>query len=405
MSDLPIARHTSQPLGQGAQGIAEKVTGHGGESLVLKRLPHSSTAQARIDALVGLDLHSQNPFLAAPTHWSRNSNGEIEHIAPFAEGASLQDDTPRPLPELLEIALHATCQWQVLEDAGLAHGDIAPSNLLISPEGASHWIDFDGMRFPDPDIPAPETIGHRSMLAPELRNGVSSPDMLSDSFAMAVYLNWLLLSRHPVTGLADTPAETDQLMSASIWPERRRMIGADETPIEVLGSDLMTLFDRGFSAHREQRPNAQEWRIALTQALGNTWIHDCGGAFVGEKDAVLCCPYCQASGIKPARNFVAESVLNIDFVDLGIKTTLPLKAGQACILGRQTLSSLPRTVSGQHLRVLWSGNQLILDHIGRNPTLIEHHGDWCILESTQTPDTEPVILKLADHLCRLELRT
>ena len=108
---------------------------------------------------------------------------------------------------------------QILENAGLAHGDIAPSNLLISPDGASHWIDFDGMRFPDPDISAPETIGHRSMLAPELRNGTSSPDMLSDRFAMAVYLNWLLLSRHPVTGLADTPAETDYLMTANIWSE------------------------------------------------------------------------------------------------------------------------------------------------------------------------------------------
>ena len=89
MPSLPIVTSTAQPLGQGAQGIAEKVLGNNGQTLVLKKLPHSPIAETRIAALTSLDLYSQNPFLAAPTQWSTNNN-EIEHIAPFAEGVGLK---------------------------------------------------------------------------------------------------------------------------------------------------------------------------------------------------------------------------------------------------------------------------------------------------------------------------
>ena len=67
MPSLPIVTNTAQPLGQGAQGIAEKVIGNNGQTLVLKKLPHSPIAETRIAALTSLDLYSQNPFLAAPT--------------------------------------------------------------------------------------------------------------------------------------------------------------------------------------------------------------------------------------------------------------------------------------------------------------------------------------------------
>ena len=163
------------------------------------------------------------------------------------------------------------------------------------------------------------------------------------------------------------------------------------------------LFDRGFSTNPKQRPNAKEWRTTLCQALSNTWVHDCGGAFVGEQDSVLLCPYCQASGIKPVRDFVPERNLSIHFADLSMETTVPIKAGQVCIIGRETLPNLTRTISSQHLRVLWSGTELIVRHIGLNSTLIKHQGSWCELESTQVPDTEPINLKLADQACRLEL--
>ena len=423
---------TSHHLTNGGQGSVEVVQDPSGQLLVKKTMEATSGTEQRTQALVTLGQQISSPYIAMPQAWRKTTDGtvdgKVESLAPFVEGVGLEDDPPRSLPELLEIALHGVSQWVLLENLGLAHGDIAPGNILISPDGATHWIDLDGANLPDPHIPPPQTIGQRPMLAPELRDGSQGPDLASDRYSMAVYLNMLLLCRHPVDGLASTPAETDDWMSRDLWPERQRSPESDETPIEALGPTLMDLFDRAFSTHRQGRPSAKEWQLALTQALDTTWVHDCGGAFVGEDPYTLTCPHCGVQGARPPEQIPAANAnvnlpsnvpasapspsagaagqsiqVRLTLPDQGIEETLTLTPPQVLILGRDTIPHLPQTISGKHLHLAWIRHQLTIQHVGRHQSLIDLNGAYVPFTLVTLQPGAIAHLQLADVRAMVEI--
>lgn len=388
---------TKANLGQGGQGSVHLASPLGSPDMqvILKEIGASDTVKRRVAALCQLNLAGLSPYIAGPVDWEEADNSTVLHIAPFAEGVSLEDDHPRPLPELLEIAHHVACQIAILEENGIAHGDIAPSNVLIAPDGATTLIDLDTFASLDPGIPDPLHIGQPPMMAPELRGGGVSPSIESDRFAFAVLLSWLLFGHHPVTDLATNPAETEAQMSRGDWPERRRSRLDGETPIEALGSDLPKLFDAAFSRKPRKRPSADTWRRALAAALDACWIHDCGQAFVADPSTKLC-PWCAGRLVSPG----PDPKLRIVLPDTGRRFSVMLEEGIPIRLGRANLPSLPTTVSSRHLTLTRKGERLHLEHTGRHPTLIDVNGQWHRLEEYEIGTTEMkavnVQLQLAD---------
>ena len=384
-------------LGGGGQGQVHLVhlRDAPNEKLVLKDLRSSTSTLARAEYLSQLNLASLSPAFAAPIVCEDAGNGQIKQLMPFAEGIDLENDQPRTLPQNLEICLEFVSLIQLLEENGIAHGDIAPSNIRIAPDGRVTLIDFDGYLADDPNVPLPDTIGQRPMLAPEQRNNTCErPTRESGYFAMAVYLSMVPTGHYPTDGVAEEPADVDQLMSQGHWPEHDRLPDPDDLPIAALGQELVDLFDRAFSLDPMARPGPDEWRRALVRALHNCWVHDCGQAFVADA-STNACPGCGAAVTIPS----ATAQLKIQLLPNGPRFGVELKDRVPIVLGRSTMSSLPATVSGRHLEILPFQDKLLLRHVGRNPTLIRHQGQWYKLEEAwvDSPSISvPVQLRLAD---------
>jgi serine/threonine protein kinase len=384
-------------LGGGGQGQVHLVhlQKEPNRKLVLKELRSSISALARAEYLCRRNLSALSPAFAAPIVCEDKGDGKILQLIPFAEGVDLESDIERPLPQNLQTCLEFVSLIQLLEENGIVHGDIAPSNICIAPNGQVTLIDLDGYLADDPSVPPPDTVGQWPMLAPEQRNKTcEQPSRESGYFAMAVLNSMILFLRHPTDGLADEPAAVDHYMSLGHWPEHDRLPDPDDLPIAVLGQDLADLFDRGFSLDVKARPGPDEWRRALVRALHNCWVHDCGQAFVAEKTTTSC-PGCGAPVTVPA----TTAQLRIQILPHGPRYGVEVKDRTPIVLGRSTMSGLPHTVSGRHLEILPSGNKLLLRHVGRNPTLIWHQGQWYQLQEVwvDTPSaTTPIQLRLAD---------
>ncbi len=222
--DSIILNPINSMFGQGGQGRVEQValTSDPKIGLVLKRLPMTPEAKERTKALVKFCLPLLSPFLAGPIAANLDGHDEIVHLASLATGNDLENDN-RTFPENMEINLHLACLFTILEEHGIAHGDIAPSNIIITADGSVYLIDFDNFTCADTSVPAPTMAGQAMMLAPEIRLDKQVPTIESDRFAFSILFNMILLRRHPADGQAQVPSDMDLVMTSRIWPERIRV--------------------------------------------------------------------------------------------------------------------------------------------------------------------------------------
>jgi len=255
-------------LGAGGQGRVEQgaLTKYPDTSMVLKRIMSTPEAKARSKALIDLALPSFSPYFAAPLAVDFRNKNEILHLAPFVSGDDLLSDN-RTLPEHMEQALIFSMLMTILEEQGIAHGDIAPSNIMIGVDGSVYLIDFDNFALENSNIPKPQMAGQHMMLAPEIRkNKGQPPNIASDRFSAAIIYSLLLLRRHPASD-ATTPAEVDTILSQGTCPDAIRHNGKDEVPMAALGTDIPKLFDAAFSLNLKDRPSADQWRRAFANMI------------------------------------------------------------------------------------------------------------------------------------------
>ena len=206
-----------------------------------------------------------------------------------------------------------------LHNAGLAHSDLSPNNVLVDPtRGVSIVIDVDSLvvegLFP-PDVMgtkgyiAPEVLstGHLPLRDPQRKH----PNARTDLHALAVLIYQYLLRRHPLDGKRIPPhaksAEEQELLSfgkealfsehpsdPSNRPEEKNYLGCT-----TLGPALRDLFQRAFvkGLHApNDRPSALEW----VRGLVKSWdlLHPCANAKCTHKWFVLAdpkavkCPFC-----------------------------------------------------------------------------------------------------------------
>jgi len=215
-----------------------------------------------------------------------------------------------------------------LHNAGLAHSDLSPNNVLVDPsKGMSIIIDIDSLvvegLFP------PDVLGTRGYIAPEVLSTVHlpvhdpkrmAPNEKTDQHALAVLIYQYLLLRHPLEGSKIPPVQTaeEQEMlafgSQAIFCEHPNDISnrpeeSQYVPCSSLGPFLLDLFIRAFVKglnSSNDRPTASEWLWGLVK----TW------------DLLMPCPNSSCSH----KWFVVNGTHNIKcpFCDSQLKTVIPL---------------------------------------------------------------------------------
>jgi serine/threonine protein kinase len=205
-----------------------------------------------------------------------------------------------------------------LHNAGLAHSDLSPNNVLVDPtRGVSIVIDVDSLVVEG--LYPPDVAGTKGYIAPEVLSTLhlplrdpqrKHPNARTDLHALAVLVYQYLLLRHPLDGRRvpnATSAEEQEVLSygrealycehprdASNRPEESSYV-----PCTGLGPALAELFTRAFvnGLHApNDRPSALEW----VRGLLRTWdlLQPCGNALCGHKWYILAqpkaprCPFC-----------------------------------------------------------------------------------------------------------------
>lgn len=186
----------------------------GGEAAyVLKRLqPHwvddpRAVAMLKREAIVGQTVHHRNlvPVLDAG----------LDHepyyvVTPLLEGHTLETllvGQPRPaLAQALWIVRQVADALNALDAAGWMHGDVKPSNIIVSPRGHVTLIDLGFARRRDEmrgetDRPLPGTPHY---MAPEMLISRLRPDARSDLYSLGTVLYRMLAGRLPFDGDAAT---------------------------------------------------------------------------------------------------------------------------------------------------------------------------------------------------------
>ena len=274
-------------LGAGTQGGVYRATDSDGKTCVVKSFRkrfQTKALEQRLQRLVQLNLQRLCPTLIGPTDVIAASDG-VGHVSPLAQGkpldAALADGSVLPL-HALQIATALTHSLSVLEDNGVAHGDLQTGHVLVNPNGDHHQIaiiDFDN--FVADGAPEPDCLGASLYMAPEIRKGNQRPDSFSDRFALAGILHELLLLRHLTSGLLPDDdkanpqkiaSEYEKIMTSGIWmhdpalaEKTSRNAGGHSS--QLLNTELAALFRRGVRVNPDERPSPHEWRARLLQAL------------------------------------------------------------------------------------------------------------------------------------------
>jgi serine/threonine protein kinase len=206
-----------------------------------------------------------------------------------------------------------------LHNAGLAHSDLSPNNVLVDPSrGLSIVIDIDSLvvegLFP------PDVLGTKGYIAPEVLStmhlplrdpGRKHPSARTDQHALPVLIYQYLLRRHPLDGRRIPPvptAEEQELLSygkEAIFCEHptdatNRPEAKEYVPCAALGPFLNELFQRTFvkGLHApNDRPSALEWvrglikTVDLLQPCANPKCPQKWWVVANQNDPV--CPWCK----------------------------------------------------------------------------------------------------------------
>lgn len=221
---------------------------------------------------------------------------------------------------MLRVSINLARAVRRMHQAGLAHSDLSPNNVLADPvTGGCVVIDIDALVVPG--IFPPEVIGTPGYIAPEVLDSLRLPPghparksacIATDLHALAVLIYEFLLQRHPLAGprfdaalasgdelsafgtgavFAEHPANTSNRPDMK-WASRD------------LGPYLEQLFYRAFveGLHSpDRRPAALEWE----RGLERTWelLQPCTNLacthkwFVLHRTKRLRCPFCGSETI------------------------------------------------------------------------------------------------------------
>lgn len=210
---------------------------------------------------------------------------------------------------LLLAGLICRCFYH-LHGSNLSYCDLSDKNILVAQDPS-----VPSVCLIDPDnLSAPMAaealvLGTPLYMAPELLNGSRQPDILTDSYSLAVLLFQLLRLGHPMIGdsVLDGNPELEEKALRGELPfvdhpvdesnRRSSLLPAEETCTSALTALFQKAFVDGVHS-RSHRPSPGAWEEEALIAAGNTLVCErCSAAFFprkNEQNPSLCkCPWCQ----------------------------------------------------------------------------------------------------------------
>src|ERR1700674_2241244 len=117
-------------------------------------------------------------------------------VMAYSPAGTLSDrlkDGPLPWQQTIDLTIKLACALQAAHDAGIVHGDVKPSNVLLTKYGQPQLMDFGVARIASDQVTQTSSVGWTpAFVAPELLAG-QSPSAPSDVYSLAATAYALLL--------------------------------------------------------------------------------------------------------------------------------------------------------------------------------------------------------------------
>jgi DNA-binding helix-hairpin-helix protein with protein kinase domain len=184
---------------------------------------------------------------------------------------------------LVRTARNLAAAFASLHASGYCVGDVNESNILVSDTALVTIVDTDSFQVRDPENQAVYRcpVGKPEFTPPELQNKIFAQcdrTVSHDLFGLAVLIFQLLMEgTHPFSGIyqgaGEPPTYEARIAAGHFTYSQKRKVPYIPTPIappwEVLHPSLQNLFLQCFEVghtNPEQRPSAQTWLLALSEA-------------------------------------------------------------------------------------------------------------------------------------------
>ncbi len=349
----------SKELGKGGEGSVFEVSGNSSIAAKIYFKPLDSEKSNKILTMVSVANERLLKLAAWPiqtiyTH-SKKLVGftmpKLHEFRPLFELYSpklrLQKFPQADWRFLIHTAMNTARAFSVVHEFGHVIGDVNHGNLLVAKDATVKFIDTDSFQISANGKNWLCEVGVATHQPPEMQGLASYKGLIRtanhDNFGLAVLIFQLLcLARHPFSGrfegVGDMPLEkaiTELRFAYSRNVHLTLMKPPPASvPIESLGPNISSLFDRAFSKEGmyKNRPNAREWVSAL-----ETLLHSLKKCLSNDThyylNSTVSCPWCnieQQSG-----------VLVFPLVTSGVKSAFCFESLWQQVIGISYPSSVP----------------------------------------------------------------
>ncbi|NUW36384.1 hemerythrin domain-containing protein [Nonomuraea sp. SMC257] len=229
-------------LGAGGRGVVYDAYDDEGRRFAVK-VPRGEVDGQLSDAV----------WRVSPRHLARvvgvGMDGAVPYIvSEFVEGPDLRQAVERHGPyaggELAALAAGMATALRSLHAVGIAHRDLRPENVLLSPDGPA-VIDLG--------VTVPGTVGTRTYLAPEVFTG-QRPGSGADVFAWGGVMLFAATGHDPFRG-------------ESLGGVMHRLLAVDPD-LDALPEPLRSLVGRALAKNPQDRPSSEELLAGTERAEG-----------------------------------------------------------------------------------------------------------------------------------------
>jgi serine/threonine protein kinase len=167
----------------------------------------------------------QHPALLPVLDYGQQ-HGLLYQVSPLVEGGTLESRLAQyyPLPQAQTMVTAIAGGLDYLHNQGLVHGNLKPTNVLLSPQGQPQLTDFGYTQGIDLGVQ------ENAYLSPEQAQG-GAVDGRTDVYALGVLLYHMLTGETPAPGMApnprlkrpDLPVEVERIILTALaqYPDQR----------------------------------------------------------------------------------------------------------------------------------------------------------------------------------------